>query len=602
MSALRLTVPFIVSDQEGAAAFALDTVRWPSTDRPSPEALNRVTRSLELGGVADAFPEEIAAELIEGQIEACLDLVFGHPIWERFRHGEGADVLLAYLVETRHYLFAAASRMSGGPAFASRDGTAVRMLAEHVVEEAGHDQFFENALLLLGCSRDVIRNLRPGPVTVEWVQLMRTVSTQGPVVAAVCSGLLESSATDRDLVRGWHEMVASNGLLDRSVVDAILEHVAIDDDLGHGANWRHVIAAEAPIPSTVMAESLNAVAGVAEMILRWLDSLEHGSAAALVSVLPSVTTGPPDERIDRLHDGLPVWPAAALDRVAFGGDDGLPQAALAVAFGLDRRLDVSTNTDVEVARIASILTDLSVDVPESLDVDSAETMLHEWLRTIDGHRLWETMTQAGGEPVVRGWLRENHAYLLASPRHVAPAIRSCPDPVIRAILLEHLEEEMDHAALIEKVFDSPADGTALDRGRPLPTTTLFIGYLRDLALSDWRAYCLALTYLQWSFTAGDDRHPRFYEAVGALGGDAGRMVEAMREHDAIDQALGHADDSRALLEALFARHPVTHEDVARAAYVAQLAWSFLDGIRWHYAKGPSAEAQRVGWAHGSGRA
>lgn len=595
--ALRLTVPFMASGLDGAVAtFALDTIRWGSSVHPGPASLDRIAASLDLGAIAPTLPEEVAAELVDDQIEVCLDLIFGHPIWERFRRADGGDVLLAYLVETRHYLFAAASRMAGGPAFASHDGETVALLAEHVVEEAGHDRFFENALALLGCSRTTIANLRPSPVTVEWVQLMRTVAAQGPVVAAVCSGLLESSATDRDLVRGWHEMLVKNDLLSREVVDAILEHVAVDDELGHGTNWRHVIAAEAPVPSSVLAEALNAVAGVAEMLLRWFDSLDQGAAAGLVGVLPSVQSTTTDAPIDRFHDGLPVWPAAVLDSVAFGGSDGLPQHALALAFALDRRL-IDRDDSEPLTATAGTLTALSVDAPARLTVATAEVMLRAWMRTIDGHRAWQAMMEPGNETIVRGWLRENHAYLRSSPRHVTPAIRSCPDPVIRSLLLEHLAEEMDHAKLIERAFAS-APGSELARTRPLPTTTAFIGYLRDLALTDWRAYCLALAYLQWSFDATDPRHAAFYEAVARQARKAGRFASAMREHDDIDQSLGHADDSRKLLTALIERHPITHEDVGRAAYVAQLAWSFLDGIRWHYVAGTPAEAQRVGWTAG----
>jgi hypothetical protein len=269
-----------------------------------------------------------------------------------------------------------------------------------------------------------------------------------------------------------------------------------------------------------------------------------------------------------------------------------------LAFGLDRR-SVEPDGEQPVFRTAAILTDLSVSSPDRITPNTVEAMLRAWMRTIDGHRVWETMTEPDNGTVVRGWLRENYAYLRSSPRHVTPAIRSCPDPLIRSILLEHLAEEAEHAKLIEKAFEFVPPWLALPRARPLPTTTAFIGYLRDLAMIDWRGYCLALSYLQWSFDAKDSRHRAFYEAVSRQDADAGRFALAMREHDEIDQSLGHADDSRRLLAALIERHPVTREDVGRAAYVAQLAWSFLDGIRWHYIRGTPAEVQRVGWSAGS---
>src|SRR5262249_41387627 len=149
----------------------------------------------------------------------------------------------------------------------------VRLQAHHVVEEADHEVYFENGLAALGISRALIRQARPSPVTVEWIHLMRTVAAYGPLAAALCSGLLEYTARDQQAVAGWHDLLRERGLLPADAVDAIFEHVQTDLGLGHGSNWRNAIRAARVVPAAELADWLNAVTLVAEMIVRWLDTL-----------------------------------------------------------------------------------------------------------------------------------------------------------------------------------------------------------------------------------------------------------------------------------------------------------------------------------------
>ena len=80
--------------------------------------------------------------------------------------------------------------------------------------------------------------------------------------------------------------------------------------------------------------------------------------------------------------------------------------------------------------------------------------------------------------------------------------------------------------------------------------------------------------------------------------DSAPLYAAIRAHDSIDEGLGHDDEMNDLLKSLFNRHEFSAESVANASVVAQLTWSFFDGIRRHYdADSKVAVPQRVGWTH-----
>jgi hypothetical protein len=175
-------------------------------------------------------------------------------------------------------------------------------------------------------------------------------------------------------------------------------------------------------------------------------------------------------------------------------------------------------------------------------------------------------------------------------------VAACPDRVVRDLLVEHLADEAEHGAILLKGLTSVGHAVAPDLCRPLPTTVAFVAYLKELGALDWRAYCVALGFLQLTLSGSDARpHGRFYEAVAAGCPDAKPLLDAMREHDRVDQAGGHGEKMSRLLSALHERHELTEETFARAAVLPQLAWSFLDGIRTHYGHGEAALAQRIGW-------
>jgi pyrroloquinoline quinone (PQQ) biosynthesis protein C len=593
---LRRTAPFLSTRKNVGADFLLDGVAIAPGGAPGKEFIHKVAETLELATLGHVFPADAVIELVREQYEASLEFIYSHPIWEAFRAGNSRRALLGYLIETRHYLHSAASRMSPGVAACYRDSEITKLLARHLLEEADHAKYFEKALHLIGCAIPLVRLCRPSPVTLEWVYLMRAFGASDPLMAALCSGLMESSAADRDSVRGWHELLITEGLLSREAVRAIYDHVAMDISLGHGSNWEEAIRHESPITARRLRDSLNAVCAVSEMIVRWLDSIENGASGDTVEVLQTIgieNINEMDETsLDLVFDGLPVWPVPVLDELTYGfGPPGARQV-VGAAFHLGEYLppeEVSGEVGLHAFKLGRRL------ASSGQLTNGLEATVREWMRSIDGHRLWSELSERPTLSLVRGWLQENFFYLSSAPIHVSSAIAACPDPHVRAKLLEHLKEECDHGALLKSGIDAVPDSVPLKSCRPLATTAAFIGYLRELAALDWKAYCIALAYLQLSLNAGDPRHGAFYSTVARLCPESGTLLRSMRDHDLIDQELGHHADTVELLTLLQDRHSLDRETMGRAALVPQLAWSFLDGIRAHYSRGAVAISQRLGW-------
>jgi hypothetical protein len=225
------------------------------------------------------------------------------------------------------------------------------------------------------------------------------------------------------------------------------------------------------------------------------------------------------------------------------------------------------------------------------------------MTAIDGHELWRVMLEKPDYALVYGWMMENHHYVAGIWQHCGAAVGACTDPIIRTELAHHLVEEFNHGRMFRRGIERAATGdyTAVPvrRSRPLPTTVAYVGALRGLAERNWRAYVLALGFLQLTLRAADggvgERHEHFYDSLTSAVPELEALLAAMRQHDAEDTRLDHGNDTRKLLTLLVERHSLSPSDVAQAALIPQLTWSFLDGVLRHYRHGRPAVLQRLGW-------
>ncbi len=599
---LNRSVPFLLHAgfSDGQPRIMLDRALLKTSDKLDPHFVAKVVESLNLSSIAETLPESVCAQLIEEQYQVCLDHIYSHPVWAAFRAGERRDAVLAYLLETRHYLHAAASRMAPGVASGWRDGPLLRLLASHVVEEADHAKFYEESLSAIGCAPELIGALRPSPITLEWICLMRSLAARDPLIAGVCSGLMESSAADHANVEGWHHMLVQNGLLSKPAVDAIYQHVNTDIELGHGQNWKEALELTAPLTSEQLRDCLNSVCAVSEMIYRWLSHLLDGVSGPLVRYFSSVEmpASIQQSNVDPIFDGTPIWPAEIMHSISHGADlaEGA-RTVLALAYHLPSGTQVA---DGAIGQASKSFQDSFADETNSLgSAEDLQALLKKWLRTIDGHRLWSELLDSPNESLIYGWVLENYFYFSSAARHVSAAVASCPDARIRTELVLHLEEEADHADLLKEGLAAGSEWTSVvpvDICRPLPTTLAFIGYLRELASLDWKAYCVALVYIQLSLAPQDEKYKLFFESLRTRIPESSRIWRGLLAHDLADQALGHNADSQKLLTLLYERHSLDLASIKRVATLASLGWSFLDGIRCHYRNGPISVFQRLGWS------
>jgi pyrroloquinoline quinone (PQQ) biosynthesis protein C len=306
-------------------------------------------------------------------------------------------------------------------------------------------------------------------------------------------------------------------------------------------------------------------------------------------------------------DGLPVWPAEVYSSYAHGlrnGSAGV-RRVLALTYAYSGRAAESTDlTDASPAAVARSFAERTArDWDGRADEIGLEKLVESWMTAIDGHELWQRLREEPTLPLVHGWMVQNYHYVAGIWQHAGGAVAACPDPVIRRELVKHLVEEFNHGKMfLQGITQARGDRDhrlTPDQMRPVPTTVAFIGTLRELAQRDWKAYILALAFLQLSLSASENtvhsRHEQFYQVLfrGLPGSE--HLVSAMRRHDVEDTRLGHADATRELLRLLARRQTLTRESVAAAALVPQLAWSFLDGVLQHYRHGEAATLQRAGW-------
>jgi pyrroloquinoline quinone (PQQ) biosynthesis protein C len=597
MDHIGRSVPFALRGRtDGGIEWLLDPYSFSAQTVPPKSVLSKVRNSLDLSLLGNSFPAAIAEELLADQYDACMTFMFAHPLWELMRSNKGSESLHAYVLETRHYLHAAPWRMAPGAATAHTDLPLAAHLAEHVVEEADHSRFFEDALTVLGCAERSVREAEPLPGTLEWIFLMRALSHSNAFIAGIASGVMEYTANNRPLVNAWHRDLKRRKLMPSAAIEAFRRHVDLDEELGHGDNWREMLHEQQVIDAKSMARALNAAATVAEAVDRWSDQAVGGLAATAVHEMS--TAGQ-----DR-HDGDPgvidpilgarfVWPADLLHEVAYGGGEpyGYRRAVANAYF-----LNCNGQAPGQVCAQAKYLRDrLAVRVVRPGTDAGWTDMLRSWQRCIDGHLLWSEMESSSDETLVYGWLLENYHYLDSSPLHVAAAIAACPDVALRANLVKHLAEEAGHSGMLLGALTKLMPAKLVRVQRPLSSTVAFTGLLADLARSDWKAYVLALGFLQFTLSSDRRRQRSFYEGIGRVCPRAKSLLTAMHAHDEEDARLGHEGEADELVTLLVSRHDISAESLARAARITTMAWSFLDGIRRHYSTGPASIVQRMGW-------
>jgi thiaminase len=576
MKIKNTSVPFIsTSIKNNKKIFLLDKTEIPLNVN-IPHIIEQL-QYLELSGNMVAW--EKAAEIIEKQYNSCVEHIYSHPFWKNLLNDKNQQLVYTYLLETRHYLKAAVSRMAKGINKSYSYNQYNNLIAEHSIEEANHNVFFENALKELHCDVNLLKNSKPLPATLEWIHLMRTVASKNPLVASICSGLLEHTAKDKKLISKWHESLKDKNILKPSAVEAIYKHVKIDIDLGHGENWKEMLQAKQYLSLDELIDCLNSITYVAEIIYRWCENINSGMGYDIVKTSQQCHKEyATPSTILKHFSALPIFPAQLYHDMFYSTatEDKLKEAiSIEYAFSKKYRLD----------------SDETITSGNHLNI-----YIKNWLRAINGHSLWKEMQLNPTYALICGWILENYHYISLISEHTGVAMANCTHPGIQSLLVLHLKEEIDHSKLFANTLINSQYGD-ISNFRPLATTISFTGALCDLAQRNWQAYCIALAYLQLTISneKGQNLHKQFYQSMLDKNPDIADLIQSMAKHDDIDNNLGHTDDADKLIHLIYEEGFATPRNLAEASIIPALSWSFLDGIRSHYVNGNAAVYQRIGW-------
>lgn len=601
---LEYTAPFFLRSDSNEDLLNIDKIGISNQNTIDRELFVLLKTKLSLDEYGETIPSLVAKELISKQYDVCLNYIYSNPIWEKLRGNKSVEILFAYIIETRHYLLAASSRMSAGLAFTWQTTPMSFILTEHLIEEADHAVFFENALVNMGCDKEVISKIKPSPITYEWIFLMRAISSRSSLVSAICSGLMESSAKDKDAVKGWHDLLISNKILKSKTVEKFYEHVELDIKLGHGSCWEEVLLSNSYITSDSLKEALNAVTIVAEMLDRWFTSLDNGLSGIIIKTAPSLI--PKDKKkkdfsIDSFFNGNPIFSSTILNNVSHERPNLTDNVSVILGYKYFINGNVSANKSnlKQILNVADSFTtnQLLYKIPKDLNKNSLLDIVRNWMISIDGHLLWNEMIESPTEDLAFGFILENYHYINSSIAHTSAVIYSCPIEDIRNDFIKHLSEEENHGEILRNSLNNFQEQFFnISNLRPLSTTVAFVGFLKELAISDWKAYSIALAFLQLTLDAKSDKHKKFYKEASRQNEKIESLLNSIKKHDELDSGLNHEEDVFGIISKLEKLNLVSIENIQRASLVCSLCWSFLDGIRVHYKKNNSVN-QRIGWSY-----
>lgn len=596
---LNYTVPFITFE-DISPKLIIDKVGIRNENTISKKVFDLVSEKLDLTkSIGGLIPNEIAVELVREQYEVCLNYIFSNPIWEDIRNGNGKKILLAYIIENRHYLFAASSRMSSGIGLHSEIKPYSFILSEHLIEEADHALFFENSLEVLGCDKSLVLRSKPSPVTLEWIYLMRGLSAKHPLVSATCSGLMESSAKNQEAVKNWHKMLMDSGIINPLAIEKFYKHVELDIELGHGNCWEEALLSTESITTELIKECLNSITIVADQLYRWFTGLGSGLSGAFIELLKDIK--PIKEiipsSIDNYYDGYPIFSSEILNNICYGNKINTQSVSEIIALSYYLGSDLHNLESKRAFDIISACKDISAATQIATVHYPNERLIkiiESWMISINGHKLWDLMISESNINLIYGYIFENYHYLNSSVSHTSSAIYACTNNEVRESLIKHLSEEEKHSEILgNSLAQYEKEFLSHNSLRPLPTTILFTGFLKELALTDWKAYCLAISYLQLTIDSNSSKHEDFYEAIISNTPSVKPLLYSIRQHDILDGDLDHTNDIKALL-ILIEKIGIDETSIRKASQICTLTWSFLDGIKEYYRNNNSVNS-RLGW-------
>jgi hypothetical protein len=172
-------------------------------------------------------------------------------------------LLIGWLVESYHFVSAAASHMS--PAIVVAPSERLQMLfSEYLSEEFSHGRWVRGGLREAGLTDAELDGSSPLPATLGSINLLRWTAQTNLFAYAACIGITEASGEDEGVVRGWRRTwnrLAALGLVPRKALAPFRDHLFEDLKSGHSSLCAEVFAEGAALTKPQQGAIYDAVLG-----------------------------------------------------------------------------------------------------------------------------------------------------------------------------------------------------------------------------------------------------------------------------------------------------------------------------------------------------
>lgn len=198
------------------------------------------------------------------------EALFSHPLWSQLANGQASDdVFAGWILETWHFIEGANLRMPLAIAHA-KDRNIRDIFAHHYREEWNHGEFFLLSLESMGYKREDIYRARPLSGTQMVIDHMRACARRDELEYATCSGFLESTGKDRTRARDFYVHLSEHyGEHWPHAIKPMADHVALDEDYGHGMLLEQICDNVGPLSRTRANNALQAAWTLVEVMQAW---------------------------------------------------------------------------------------------------------------------------------------------------------------------------------------------------------------------------------------------------------------------------------------------------------------------------------------------
>ena len=221
-------------------------------------------------------PHDDFAELSRRVFAAWKKRLFGHPLWRGLVDGNAPAVQFAgWLMENYHFIEGVNDRLGSATAYC-RSRQARRHFARHYREEYDHSEFFIQALLALGFTRNAVYASRPLASTRGIINHMRRCARQDSLFYA----RVRVPRVDR-----WRSLECPCVLQRRDgelckdrpgIVTPLVDHLELDGDYGHNGVIERLGPHLGIISHSRASAALQAVYTLVEVLELWSsDIIRH---------------------------------------------------------------------------------------------------------------------------------------------------------------------------------------------------------------------------------------------------------------------------------------------------------------------------------------